>query len=767
MTDNKIDTWRLKEFSISQDIVNQGESLFALGNGYLGLRGNFEQGDPVYQNGTYVNGFYEYRKLHYGEEAFGYAKNSQTMINLTDCKIIRLYIDGEPLNLLSNEIIQYERTLDMKEATLMLDVIWKLSSGVKVKVRSTRFVSLHRKHLGIIKYEVTLLNVDASIIISSEMISNESIQLNEWDPREVAKMHGQVLNPDDNYCSGQSLFSGHTTSNSLLSLACLIDHTIITNNPYHYRSHSTDSEGKVVYEIEGAVNQTVTLYKHMAYYTGKNIEKHKLEDEAHECINSSIKAGYDLLLFEHKIHVDHFWKNTDIVIEGDDVSQRGLRFSLFHIFQSVGKSGTRGIAAKGLTGQGYEGHYFWDTEIYVIPFMIYTNPLIARNLLIFRHSMLPLARKRARTLSHKGALFPWRTISGEEASAYFPAGTAQYHINADIAYAIKKYMDITNDHDFLIEYGAEILLETARFWLDFGFYSDSKNGKFCINGVTGPDEYTALVNNNAYTNLMARENLWFAAEVITNIQHSDPDTFDRLNVDSVEMDKWQHAADNMYIPPENDSGVIPQDDSFLDKKKWDFEGTPKENYPLLLHYHPLVLYRHQVLKQSDLLLSMFLLRKYFTNKQIQLNFDYYDPLTTGDSSLSDCVQGIIASHIGRHEKTYDYFMETVEMDLENINHNVKDGVHIASMAGSWLYIVYGFLGMQDDDGIIRFNPQLPSQWTSLTVSLRLKGQTIAIKLSENKVEYTLKEGRSMTIQHFNQRITLQFNQPVTAAIIEK
>jgi alpha,alpha-trehalose phosphorylase len=753
------DQWCVREDTLNPDLLHQGESIFSIGNGYLGFRGNFEQGAPVYQNGTYVNGFYEYRPIHYGEEAYGFPKSSQTMINLTDCKIIKLFINGEPLDLLNDQITHYLRTLDMQQGTLTCELIWHTSLGIDVQVTSTRFVSLQRKHLAVIQYEVKLLNADAEVTISSEMISNESNQLNEWDPRESAAFYGQVLLPDTNYCSSQSLFSSHTTKRSQLHLACLTDHQIDTQCPYRYRSHSTDSVGQVIYDIDAKMGNKITLKKYMAYYTGPQNSKQHLEDSSNECLHSAVTAGYDLLLFEHKKHMEHFWKHADIQIEGDDAAQQGLRFSLFQIFQSVGKSGERGISAKGLTGQGYEGHYFWDTEIYVIPTMVYTLPEIAKNLLIFRHSMLQYAREHARTLSQKGALFAWRTITGEPASAYFPASTAQYHINADIAYAVKKYVDVTQDKEFLYTYGAEILMETARFWLDFGFYNNRKDKQFCINGVTGPDEYTAIVNNNAYTNLMARENLWYAAEILSTIEQENPEKFEQMNIDPNEIKQWQDAADHMYIPYDEKTGIIPQDDSFLDKEPWDIQSIPKDHFPLLLHYHPLVIYRRQILKQPDLLLAMFLLRKYFTDEQLKQNFDYYDPLTTGDSSLSDCIQGIIASQIGYHDKVYEYFEETVEMDLKNINHNVKDGVHIASMAGAWLYITYGFAGMKDDDGNLSFDPKLPAHWKKLTIPLQINIHQLLITITPDTTTYTLTEGDQLTIRHKGQFINLSNNKP--------
>ena len=403
--------------------------------------------------------------------------------------------------------------------------------------------------------------------------------------------------------------------------------------------------------------------------------------------------------------MDDFWHRSDIKIYGNpydsDVTralelQQAIRFNLFQILQASARAEGTGIPAKGLSGQAYEGQFFWDTEIYVLPFLIYTAPRIARNLLNFRYKMLDKARKRACQLNQKGALFPWRTINGEEASAYYAAGTAQYHINADIAYAIKKYFEITGDKDFLYNEGAEILVETARLWLDLGFFQD---GKFHIHGVTGPDEYTTVVNNNAYTNLMARENLRYAVQTVRILQNENLESFaallDRTNLALGEIEDWDKAASQMYIPYDEVKGIHPQDDSFLSKKVWDFENVPRSKYPLLLNFHPLVIYRHQVIKQADVVLAMHLLGQEFSEEQKRRNFDYYDPLTTGDSSLSVCIQSILAFQLGYSQKALEYAYFAVLMDLADIAGNSKDGCHIASMGGSWMVMVYGFAGMKD------------------------------------------------------------------------
>ncbi len=430
------------------------------------------------------------------------------------------------------------------------------------------------------------------------------------------------------------------------------------------------------------------------------------------------------------------------------------------------------MPAKGLTGQAYEGHYFWDTEIYLLPFLIYTSPRIARNLLAFRYKMLPQALARAKELGHRGAMFPWRTIGGEEASAYYAAGTAQYHINADIMYALRKYVQATGDEAFLREFGAEMLVETARLWLGLGFYSDAKGGKFCINGVTGPNEYNAVVNNNAYTNLMARKNLRYATEVVESLRATEPDAFNALvqktALEPSEAKAWIHAAENMYVPYDEKLRIIPEDDNFLDKEPWDFPNTPADHYPLLLFYHPLNIYRKQVIKQADVILAMFLLGDVYSPETKKRNFDFYDPLTTGDSSLSSCVEAIIAAQIGDLEKTIRYGMAALLMDLADVGGNVKDGCHIASMGGTWMMLTYGFGGMRDHDGTLSFwARRAPEDNAILRFPLTYRGQLLEVEIGVDEVEYALREGERLVIRHETEEVELTRENPLAVRTISR
>ena len=554
-----------------------------------------------------------------------------------------------------------------------------------------------------------------------------------------------------------------------------------TSCPHAYKVAHTEDFGQVAFTIEARPDCPIHLTKYMVYHTSQTASAEELCGRAEWTMDRVMNQGFQQLLASQEQYMDDFWRRSDVRVR--DIReertkrstveiQQAIRFNLFHILQASARAEDAGVPAKGLTGQAYEGHYFWDTEIYVLPFLTYTSPRIAKNLLTFRYKMLPQARARARQLGHRGAMFPWRTISGEEASAYYAAGTAQYHINADIMYALRKYVQATGDEPFLRDCGAEMLVETARLWLDLGFYSDAKGGKFCINSVTGPDEYNTVVNNNAYTNLMARENLRYAAQTVESLRATKPDAYNALvhktALEPSEVEAWIRAAESMYVPYDEKLKIIPQDDSFLDREPWDFQNTPSDHYPLLLFYHPLNIYRKQVIKQADVVLAMFLLGDAFSAEAKKRNFEFYDPLTTGDSSLSSCVEAIIAAQIGDMEKAIRYGMAALLMDLADVGGNVKDGCHIASMGGTWMMLTYGFGGMRDDDGTLSFWPRrAPEDNAILRFPVTYRGQMLEVEIGLEKVEYALREGECLVIRHETEEIQLTREQPLAVRPVSR
>jgi alpha,alpha-trehalose phosphorylase len=780
--DYPADEWNVIEKAFHHEFLAQLETMLALGNGYLGMRGCPEEGGPNAENGTFINGFYETRPIVYGEEAYGFAKTGQTICNVTDSKIIKLFLDDEPFWLPNAHLLKYDRRLNMKSGTLDREILWETPAGKRVSITSRRLVSFPNRHVAAISYCVTLLNAQAFVVISSEMRANEpGAPGNAGDPRLARTFSGRVLHPRTSYSKDRRIVLCHATEKSRLTLTCATDNALESSCPHSYKVVQTADFGQVAFTIEAQPGCPIQLTKYIVYHTSQTASAEELCGRAEWTLDRVVTQGFQRLLASQEQYMDDFWRRSDVRIKDireDRIKrstveiQQAIRFNLFHILQASARAEETSVPAKGLTGQAYEGHYFWDTEIYLLPFLIYTSPRIARNLLAFRYKMLPQARARAKELGHRGAMFPWRTISGEEASAYYAAGTAQYHINADIMYALRKYVQATGDEAFLRNFGAEMLVETARLWVDLGFYSDAKGEKFCINGVTGPDEYNAVVNNNAYTNLMARENLHYATRVIESLRATEPDAYNALVYKTAfepsEVKAWIRAAENMHVPYDEKLKIIPQDDEFLDKERWDFRNTPADHYPLLLFYHPLNIYRKQVIKQADVILAMFLLGDVFPPETKKRNFDFYDPLTTGDSSLSSCVEAIIAAQIGDMEKAFRYGMAALLMDLADVGGNVKDGCHIASMGGTWMMLTYGFGGMRDNDGTLSFWPRrAPEENAILRFPVTYRGQRLEVEIGLDKVEYALREGECLVIRHETEEVQLSRENPVAVRPVSR
>ena len=763
-----LDDWKIIQKKFAPQYLAQNETLFAIGNGYLGFRGNHEEGTPVEHRGTFINGFHEQWPIRYEESAYGFAKTGQTMLNVTDSKVIRLYVDDEPFYLPTADLKSYERVLDMKAGALHRDILWQTASGKHVSIRSTRIVSMERRHVAAISYEVRVLNAPAKLILSSKLRCPSDTDNNteeKEDPRKSRAFEPDVFIPKVNQVKDQRVFLGHEIRTSKMTLACGVDHVIETENDYSFESECYEDSAKIVYSVNAEKGVAFRLIKYMVYHTSRSAPVIELCGRTERTLNSVVTEGFDAIVNGQQRFMDDFWTRSDIktTILRDRRTQQCLRFNLFHILQASARVEGTGIGARGLTGEAYEGHYFWDTEVYVMPFLIYTAPSVARNLLRFRYSLLDKARNRAKEMNQKGALFPWRTITGDEASAYYAAGTAQYHINADIMYALRKYVEITGDEEFLFDYGAEMLIETARLWADLGFYSTNGKEEFHIHGVTGPDEYTAIVNNNAFTNMMARENLQYALESLELMQKKRPEGFKALahdtNLQPEEIDEWRKAAKHMYIPFDKEKGIHPQDDGFLKKEIWDFENTPRDKYPLLLNFHPLVIYRFQVIKQADVVMAMFLLGHEFSWEQKKRNYDYYDPLTTGDSSLSASVYSILAFELDYLDRALELIRYAAWMDLADVGGNVKDGAHIASMGGTWMAIIYGLAGLRDYGGRISFNPKSLPQVEEVRFPLTVRGQMFEVNIGSDSVKYSLKKGDGLTIYHGDQEIKLSKHRP--------
>lgn len=766
--------WQVIEEKFHPEVNAENETIFALGNGYIGMRGTFEegyQGDKKHTvDGIYLNGFYETDPIRYPEDAYGYARTNQTMLNVTNSRYIKLFIDDEMFHMFSDGLMEYERVLDMQQGVTKRTVVWKTSTGKKVQIEITRLVPLTRQHLAAIRYEVTPLNFSDKVTLVSALDGEVMNQQADDDPRKClgAAAQGQVLTLKRKQHNGTFAAITQETTKSGFTLVCAMENELEGADS----SHTIDEPEQKIrldYLVHAEEGKKFTLTKYISYFTSQHNPKKDLVNLAKEAVMEGKKLGFNTLLAEQQKYLNDFWHYADVEVEGDPALQQGVRFNRYHLLQSVGKDGKTNIASKGVTGEGYGGHYFWDTESYVFPAFLYAKPDICRKLLEYRYSILPQSRNRAREMGHeRGALYSWRTINGDECSPFFPAGSAQYHINADIIYALKTYTEVTNDMDFMRKCGAEMLFETARVWADLGHYSPKKNNQFCIDCVTGPDEYTALVNNNFYTNAMAQMNLQYAYDIAQLMKKKYPAEFeklsDKLDLDPSEIKAWKKAADKMYLPYDEELGIHAQDDGFLQKALWPLEEIPADKHPLLMHYHYLVIYRHQICKQADALLAMFLLGNKFNAEDKKRDYDYYEKITTHDSSLSMCSFSILASEVGYYDKAYDYFAKTARLDLENGQKNTSDGIHAANMAGTWMGIVNGFGGMRMYDGELSFNPYVPKQWKQYTFRVLFQGNLIKVTVKPKSVEYQLLEGKGIKFLHRGEKVSLSKGEATTLKV---
>lgn len=765
-----VDVWQLRETSFDRGTLARNEALFTLGNGNIGFRGNFEEAGYNSANGTYINGFFEAEPIVYPEPAFGYARTRQVMLNVADTKPIRLFVGEDYFDLRAGHVESYERGLDLRTGVLTRRVRWRSPAGVLAEIDVRRIVSLARREIAAIQYSVTLPETDGTIRFESLIDGTVSNQQTGDDPRVGTRLRSP-LQARLQRASGSSGVLVQRARNSGNEVAAAADHEW-TAGEMRAGVEPDPKTGctriRFTLAAPAQAHQPVMLTKYIAYRTSLELPGAELADVSQQDVEAARETGFEALLAEHKAVLDRFWEISDVKLEGDDELQQGIRFNLFSLLAAAGRDGRTSIAAKGLSGEGYEGHYFWDAETYALPFFIYTHPDIARQLLTFRCRTLDHARERARELGHRGALFPWRTIAGEETSPYFEAGTAQYHIDADIAFALGKYVSATGDTSLLLEGGAELLFETARFWLSLGSYVDEQGGDFCINEVTGPDEYTALVNNNYFTNLMAQWNLRYAVTIANYLQSTHPGGFEliarTISLEPAEIDDWARAADRMRLPFHRGLGIHAQDDVFLTRAVWDFAGTPPEKYPLLLHFHPLNVYRYQVLKQPDVVLAQVLLPERFTTAEKRRNFDYYDPITTGDSSLAPCIQSVAAAELGYTERAFNYFRQTARMDLDDVGGNTAAGVHIAAMAGTWVSLVYGFAGMRDRRPVLSFDPRLPAGLTAMRIRLRFRSRLIEVAIDHDDATYELLEGDAISVQHRGREMGLKRGESVSVSL---
>ncbi len=780
----------LGDDGLSSSSLRQAESLFALANGHIGLRGNLDEGDPDGMPGTYLNSLYEVRDLTYPEAGYGFPERTETIVNAPNGKLIRLTVGAggrsEPFDLRTGTVRRHERVLDLRAGTLRREVEWVSPGGTAIRVHSTRLVSFPHPSVAAIRYEVTAVDAAVDVRVESDLQANEPQPEERDDPRSSAVMHDALkgLSHSDDVLL-------HRTERSELEVASSVAHrtsageTKVSSEPDRIRTVVTASL---------PAGETLRVDKFLAYAWSEPDPSPKAVADR----DAALALGFDTLLDRQREYLDDFWDSADVELDGDDEVQQGVRFGLFHVLQAGAQAGPHPIAAKGLTGNGYDGHTLWDTETFVLPLLTYTHPACVGLALRWRHGTLDAARTRARELRLAGATYPWRTISGPECSGYWPAGTAALHVNADIAAAVLRYAGATGDEDFLLEAGLEILVETARLWQRIIHVDD--DGVAHIDGITGPDEYTALVDDNTFTNLMVQHNLLGAAAFFdppesagtsdgsgagSDAAGSDIATANsitsafgpsgaaaagrrlrELGVTAEEVGEWRSLAGKLLIPYAEGRAVHEQHHGFSRFEEWDFDGTEPGDYPLFIHYPYLDLYRRQVVKQADLVLAMMLRSDAFTPEEKLRNFVYYEARTVRDSSLSAPAQAVLAAETGHLDLAHDYLGEAALLDLRAGGESSGDGLHIAACAGAWTALVMGFGGLRDHDGLLSFAPRLPRHLPRMRFRLRWRSSRIMVTVTPGKATYEV-TGGDVTFTHHGDEVTVTAGEAMTMSLPEE
>jgi alpha,alpha-trehalose phosphorylase len=754
----RVEPWSLHETALSLDVLAQTESLFALANGVIGLRGNLDEGEPHGLPGTYLNGFYELRPLPSAESQYGAPESSQALIDVTNGKLIRLLVDDEPFDVRYGELRTHDRVLDFRAGTLTRTADWCSPARRTVRVTSVRMVSFtHRAIVGIV-YEVEPLDGRANVVVQSELVANEPLPTITGDPRTAAAVDSPLVS-EECHGKGTTALLIHRTRRSGLRMAAAMDHIITGTSRLNIANETSPDSARIVATDVLEPGQRLRIVKLIAYGWSHDRTQPAMRDQVAAALMAARTTGWDALLADQRRYLDDFWATGDVELDGDPELQQAVRFALFQVLSSAARAEGRAIPAKGLTGTGYDGHSFWDSEIYILPVLTYTAPAAAADALRWRHSTLATAKARAKDLGLCGAAFPWRTIHGEECSGYWPAGTAAFHINADVAVAVIRYVHATGDETFERDIGTDILVETARLWRSLGHYD--LDGNFRIDGVTGPDEYSAIADNNVYTNLVARRNLLGAASACQRHQGKASD----LGVSPDEMAAWRAAADRIVVPYDDKLGVHQQSEGFTRHEPWNFEATSADKYPLLLHFPYFDLYRKQVVKQPDLVLAMLVCADRFTPDQRARNFEYYERITVRDSSLSASAEAIAAADTGHLRLALDYAAEAALLDLRDYEHNARDGLHVASLGGTWAAFVFGFGGMRDHADVLEFAPRLPDGLTRLGFSILRRGLCLHVEVSTHEAKYSLLRGTGpLRILHHGEALEVTRGAPMARPI---
>ncbi|TRZ43296.1 glycoside hydrolase family 65 protein [Robertkochia solimangrovi] len=758
--------WSLIEKGFEKDRVKSSESLFSIGNGAMGQRANFEEAysGPTFQ-GSYIAGVYYPDKTRVGWWKNGYPEYFAKVLNAPNWIGIDVVINDEILDLNTcTEVDGYYRELNMKEGWYERSFKATLKNGIQVKVTSRRFLSLDLDEVGAIKYDVTLIKGSANIKFTPYVDGGIKNEDSNWDDK-FWDIYGVAGHADFGYVLSKTMKTGFQVCTGMRS-ELLVDGK---SSDITGAVETNDSVSKLSYSVNLGEGATATLIKMAGYVTSMNHNADELVTASEKVLTEAMVLGYEALLEKQIASWAAIWEMADITIEGDVKAQQGIRFNIFQLNQTyLGKDARLNIGPKGFTGEKYGGSTYWDTEAYCIPFYMATKDQeVARNLLTYRYHHLEKAIENAAKLgfTNGAALYPMVTMNGEECHNEWEITFEEIHRNGAIAFAIFNYVRYTGDYSYIPEMGLEVLIGIARFWYQRATYSTARN-KFVILGVTGPNEYENNVNNNWYTNYIAKWCIKYTADQIKKVKEGFPEDHSRIfgvaKLTDQEIEKWVKVADNMYFPYSEEHGVFLQQDGFLDKDLVKVSDLDKTQRPINQHWSWDRILRSPYIKQADTLQGFYFFEDHFSKEELEKHFDFYEPFTVHESSLSPCVHSIQAAVLDRMEQAYTFYLRTSRLDLDDYNKEVHEGLHITSMAGTWMSIVEGFGGMRIREDKISLEPRIPEQWSAYSFKVNFRGTVLKVRVAGSKTELHIESGEGIELLVHGKKISLEPDVLITA-----
>jgi maltose phosphorylase len=759
------DEWRVIERGLNDEYNKISESVFSLGNGKMGQRANFEEafsGSSL--QGSYVAGVYYTDKTKVGWWKNGYPEYFAKVLNAANWIGIGIQVDGVELDLAKCEVADFERILDMKEGYLQRTFKATLSNGKQIEVASKRFCSIAEDEIGAIEYKVKALNFDGKLTITPYVDFDVENEDSNYDEKFWLEVNKSVSN-------GEGYVTAKTKKTDFYVCTGMTFELKKNGNTFTFEAEQIQKEKYVgnIVEVEVAQGDEIAIYKYAANISSMYNDKATLVVDCRKSVARAYSKGFDALLKAQKEAWAKKWEESDIVIEGDVSAQQGIRFNIFQMNQTyTGEDERLNIGPKGFTGEKYGGSTYWDTEAYCLPFYLSTaDPKVARQLLVYRYKHLDRAIENAGKLGFTdgAALYPMVTMNGEECHNEWEITFEEIHRNGAIAFAIYDYIRYTDDADYLIEYGLEVLVAIARFWSQRIHFSEARK-KYVMLGVTGPNEYDNNVNNNWYTNYISNWCMEYAEEAMNYVKNKAGDKYEaivkKINFDEkTEVARWNDIRENMYFPENEEMGIVLQQDNYLDKEQILVKDLDPKHQPLVKKWSWDRILRSCFIKQADVLQGMYLFDDRFDSETIRRNFEFYEPRTVHESSLSPCVHSILAAQLGMKEKAYEMYLRTARLDLDDYNGDSDEGCHITSMAGTWMAVVKGFGGMRVNNGLVSFKPFIPEQWTSYSFKVRFRDNLLRINVKQDGITIDNQTDKSMNVQVFDEVHKLEANQSLT------